>query len=88
MTDDQTVELKAAWTVILNAAHCPSGNDEVAACLLDELQAEHRTNQQSLWRVLRRLVKLYSNTPSDLRNEASVQWASRVSSDDAPLPYV
>lgn len=56
------------------------GNDEnLADALIDEIRSAHRTNQQSIIGVFKKVIECYATTiGTDLRNQDSKQWAKEV----------
>ena len=57
--------------------------------MLNALLDEHRTLQQSFFRVLHNVMKQYAATKYyDLRNEASIEYAKRVSELDHHFPLI
>ena len=61
---------------------------EVARDFVKELTSKHRTSQQLLIKLLSKIVKNYSETRYDPRNQASVLWAKKVSEIDNNFPYI
>lgn len=65
------------------------GNDrDLADALLSRLQREHRTLQATFWRVIQMVARKYKDFPSDLRNEAAVEFARKIDALDCPLPHI
>jgi hypothetical protein len=87
MLTDQKVELQDALSIILNRGNSSEAT-EMAECLLETLRLEHRTLQQNFWRVMQCLMTRYAEAPSDLRNEASVEWTRKASEVEAFFPYI
>jgi hypothetical protein len=67
----------------LNGAH-----RDVADTLIAHLRTEHRTLQQSFWRVIQTVAREYQKFDSDLRNESAVAFAKDVAGIDRPLPLL
>lgn len=58
---------------------------------VDELSQEHRTNQASVIRTLQHILFQYAQTMedrTDLRNQAAVEFAKKVSQIHNPIPYI
>lgn len=81
------VEAVRALTTLMNSYN---SQDELWAEVINQALAhEHRSLQQSFWRLMREVIKRYATTHHDLRNEAAVVWCKRVSDEvDAYLPLV
>ena len=62
--------------------------DSLAATLAAHLQSEHRTLQQNFFRGFVEAMKIYQNSGTDLRNEASVKFAKNVVQEGHYFPYV
>lgn len=52
------------------------------------LVRQHRSLQQSFWRLMREVIRRYAITHHDMRNEAAVLWCKRAAELDAYLPFV
>lgn len=61
---------------------------EVATELVAHLRTEHRTLQQSFWRVVQAVACEYQRFDSDLRNESAVAFAKEVAGINRPLPML
>lgn len=46
--------------------------------VLCALQSEHRTNQQSFWRMMKRVIDQYSEFDNDMRNEDAVELCKQM----------
>jgi hypothetical protein len=57
--------------------------EEVTKALL----YEHRTHQQSTVKSIYQILKEYAKNDTDLRNEAAVSWAKKVTEEEAFFPF-
>ena len=80
--------VKKAMKELINATNVMGGEEEMAAGITEALQSEHRTLQQSFFRVFAESMKEYANTGTDLRNEASVNFAKEVNKIDYHFPFI
>ena len=64
------------------------GDSKMGETLADHLQSEHRTLQQNFFRGFVEAMKIYQNSGTDLRNEASVKFAKNVVQEGHYFPYV
>lgn len=76
MTDINERLVSEALKTIITQVESESSHD-VAEAMHNVLRHTHRTHQQSFMGCLSRLLRLYGEGDSDLRNRASVQWALR-----------
>lgn len=60
----------------------------VSVELLEHLRTEHRTLQQSFWRVIQQVAREYQKFDTDLRNESAVEFAKQIAAIDCPLPLI
>lgn len=83
----KVVDAVRSLTHLMNSYN---SQDELWAEVINQALAhEHRSLQQSFWRLFREVIRRYSITHHDLRNEAAVQWCKRVTDEvDAYLPLV
>lgn len=65
-----------------------SNDRDLADVLVDHLRREHRTLQETFWRVIQMVAHKYKDFPSDLRNQAAVEFAKKIDALDCSLPYV
>jgi len=68
-------------------------NDAAAEAMLNVLTQEHRTLQQSFFRILAKAVERYGEFGRqyhDLRNEASIAWCQKAAdaTKDTYFPYI
>jgi len=55
--------------------------DQLAKVILERLQREHRTLQQSFWSAIKMAIEGYAETEHfDLRNQGAREWAKEVKS--------
>lgn len=65
------------------------GNPELLAeMFFIAMEKEHRTLQQSFIRSIALFIKMMSKMPTDLRNQAAVEWCKKVSEIEAVFPRV
>ena len=62
--------------------------ERIARDFVKNLTQKHRTSQQLTIKLFSNIISEYSNTRSDLRNRAAVNWAKQVSELDNNFPYV
>lgn len=63
--------------------------DKIAELMVQTLQKEHRTIQQTFMKTNALMIKKYSEFPySDMRNEGSVNWAKKVAEIDINMPLI
>ena len=62
--------------------------DEAAKILSSRFVRVHRTLQQSTLRLIARFMKSISGFDTDLRNEAGIEWAKKVSQIDSNFPFI
>ena len=60
----------------------------IAKDFVKNLTRKHRTSQQLLIKLLSNVIKEYSNSNSDPRNRAAVNWAKEVSELNNNFPFV
>jgi hypothetical protein len=62
---------------------------EIVDSLLSHcIQTKHMTDQQSIIRNLYKALRDYGTARSDLRNEAAVNWAKKVTEEPGQFPYI
>ena len=64
------------------------GEDEIADTVARVLMGSHRTLQQSFVRAFYEVMKDYSASGTDLRNQASVDFAKKITEQDFYFPMV
>jgi len=52
------------------------------------IKDRHRTLQQTFFRCLKGVIKEYSKTSGDLRNEDSIEWAKKVSKIESDMRVI
>ena len=62
--------------------------ERIARDFVKNLTHKHRTSQQLTIKLFSNIISEYSNTRSDLRNRAAVNWAKQVSELDNNFPYI
>jgi hypothetical protein len=62
--------------------------DEAAKILSSRFICEHRTLQQSMIKLIACFLKNISTFNTDLRNEAAIEWAKKVSQIDSHFPFI
>ena len=85
---EQRDKVKAAMQTLVDSTNCMCGEKEMAQGMLDALTGSHRTLQQSFFRVFVDTMEKYSETRTDLRNEASVDFAKKIVKLDHHFPFV
>lgn len=60
----------------------------LATALLNAMNEEHRTLQQSFINSIALFIKMMSEMPIDLRNQAAVEWCKKVSEIEAIFPRI
>ena len=89
MTDKTRAEMtKEAMTTLIDSTNCMCSEREMVDGMLEALNGSHRTLQQSFFRVFAKMAEQYADTRSDLRNEASVDFAKKVKELDHHFPLV
>ena len=80
--------VKKAMKELMNELNVLGGETDMAAGLTEALQGEHRTIQQSFFRVFAESMKEYANTGTDMRNAAAVEYAKEINKIDFHFPYI
>lgn len=62
--------------------------ERIARDFVKNLTQKHRTSQQLTIKLFSNIISEYSNSRSDPRNRAAVNWAKEVSELDNNFPYV
>ena len=62
--------------------------DELVQEFLGEMRTEHRTNQASVIRTMQAILVGYSESNSDMRNEAAVEFAQEVKKIETRIPFI
>lgn len=89
MTDrTRAQEFQEAMEVVVNATNSMGCEKELAERMLIAITGQHRTLQQSFFRVFVDMAEKYADTRSDLRNDASVDFAKKVAKLDHHFPFV
>lgn len=81
-------EVKELMTQLIDATNTMGMDEEVAQGIFEGLVESHRTLQQSFMRSFTLAMKDYANTRTDLRNQASVDLAKKITELDVILPTV
>jgi len=83
-------KVRGAIQVITNACNTYDGPEPVIEGIVEALNHEHRTLQQSFWRVMYEVMKKYgADDWCDLRNEASKEFCREVTEKiEAYFPHV
>lgn len=61
---------------------------KIAKDFVKNLTRKHRTSQQLLIKLLSNIIKEYSESNSDPRNRAAVNWSKEVSKINNDFPYI
>lgn len=65
------------------------GNDrELVNVIVAHLRNEHRTLQQTFWRVIRQVAEQYQDFHTDLRNESAVKFAKAIAEISEHMPLI
>jgi hypothetical protein len=89
MTDRTPAQdFQEAMEVVVNATNSMGCEKELAERMLIAITGQHRTLQQSFFRVFVDMAEKYATTYSDLRNDASVDFAKKVAKLDHHFPFV
>lgn len=73
------MNIKTAVNVIAEDATTHAyATHKTAEAIMEALAHAHRTHQASFWRAIAKLIPMYADADSDLRNEAAVQWCKDV----------
>lgn len=89
MTDKtRAQEFQEAMEVVVNATNTMGCEKELADRMLIAITGQHRTLQQSFFRLFVDMAEQYAKQRSDPRNEASVHFAERVAKLDHHFPFV
>jgi hypothetical protein len=56
--------------------------------VVEALLCEHRTHQQATAKSIYQILKEYGKFDTDLRNEAAVSWAKKVTEEQAYFPFL
>ena len=80
-------EVEKAMNVIMKQLNI-MGTSNVGTTIAEVLMEDHRTLQQNFFREIYTAMCLYSDSYSDLRNEASVDFAMKVKQMEQYFPFV
>lgn len=61
---------------------------QFAKDLAESFMGEHRTLQQGVVKVLAEFISEVSTFPTDLRNEAAVEWCKKVREIEVVFPFI
>lgn len=85
-------DVRKAYSNLSDACNMMGMDQLVADTLFKEIQRDHRTLQQTFWRIIFKVMEQYGNSEfHDGRNEASVAACKRISLevlDETHLPFV
>lgn len=89
-TYDKATKIVDAVDALCGLMNSYNSEDELWAEVINQALAhQHRSLQQSFWRLMREVIRRYGITHHDLRNQAAVEWCKRVTDKvDAYLPLV
>lgn len=79
---------KETMEQLIDHTNCMTGEEAVIQGIVDALQGSHRTLQQSFVRCVTAALIEYSNTPTDARNEAAVDFGKKLKELDHHFPFV
>ncbi len=85
---DLTQQTKDDMELLIRNMGAMGREKDFAAGVVEALQSQHRTTQQTFFRVFALAMEEYKNTPTDLRNEASVNYAGEISKIDFHFPFI
>lgn len=73
---------------LVNATNSMNGDDGVILGMLDGMTHSHRTLQQCFFKMFNVMLTEYAEQNCDARNEASVDFAKRVTALEHHFPYI
>ena len=82
---------KQVFVDLFKLLNSMTNDDDLAVALADHLRQEHRTLQQSFWRMIQETSHLYeqqTNGFTDLRNEASLEFTKQVNKISTYLQFI
>ena len=86
---DDALEIVKIVRALGNTINSYSNFDFESEVFFRALECEHRTLQQSFWRLMQRVIKLIAEKgTTDLRNEATKKWCQKVADIEWYLPLV
>jgi len=63
--------------------------DAMGALISEKLQCQHKTKQQTFWRIMQATIGHYGRYSNiDLRNQASREWCNEISKIKTVIPYI
>lgn len=88
MNDNKTAIIEAAFTELIKLQRSTGKTPEQV--LFEAITRMHRTQQQETVAAIAGFLKLYANAGNDARNNASVNYAKRVTeaAGDTYFPFI
>ena len=80
--------VKEAMDELIRTMNVMGGEEDMVQGMTESLQGQHRTLQQTFFRVFSESMKEYKDTGSDLRNAAAVNYAKEINKIDYHFPYI
>ncbi len=80
--------VKEAMDNLIREMNVMGGEEDMVQGMTESLQGQHRTLQQTFFRVFAESMKEYESTGTDLRNAAAVNYAKEINKIDYHFPFV
>jgi hypothetical protein len=85
---EQDQERKKVVAEFFHLVNSYGSDRELSAAIVEHLKNEHRTLQQTFWRIIQKVAVQYKDFNTDLRNEAAVKFAKDIADIDGPMPFI
>ena len=87
---DQTTKVTEAMKVLMNQCNLMGSTTDIEQAMVNVIVGDHRTIQQSFWRVMTKVISSYAEASSDDRNKASVEMCVKFTevTEQMNLPYI
>ena len=80
--------VKEAMDQLIREMNVMGGEEDMVQGMTESLQGQHRTLQQTFFRVFSESMKEYQHTGTDLRNEAAVNYAKHITKIEYQFPFI
>jgi len=84
----KTERTREAMEELIRCVNTLGGEEDIAEVMASVLMGSHRTLQQSFFRTLNIALAEYQDVGTDLRNEASADFAKKVVAQEFFFPLV